>query len=215
MFTKILLLDFSCLEHSSNLTRSFNELVQSAVMQKFQGTGVVITTDPLLAFSYGPDSEVVQAFVHDGEFDFLSGSARGAADPHLQFAEVNVNDFSVDSTDALAKQVGTVLSHEAGHVFLPDGHSIDHTNLMNTGPDLEDELASSNGDSLGFTEFQKSILRCEIQPPDGYSLARIENGHLELGVTEKELASFDLDDLMDDDTDSTDDGYSDLDLDTA
>ena len=86
----------------------------------------------------------------------------------VSVAEVNINNI-VDQVGSVAElgpvdfsqAVGSVCTHEMGHIFLPDGHSISNQSIMGNGSDVIPELFNG-ADHLAFTPLQEDLMNATI-----------------------------------------------------
>ena len=117
-----------------------------------------------------------------------------------RWGEVYINEIDMDTIANSADYVGTVCAHEAGHLFLPHGHSLDSINLMSDDENITPELIISDRE-LHFTELQKYLIRDEIPYPTGYNLAEVENSYFEYLLSLHEALDapddIDWDDILD------------------
>jgi hypothetical protein len=95
----------------------------------------------------------------------------GLASPETGSALVNITDvwdsfMRLDGAnlDAFSEAVGTVATHEIGHLYLPSGHSAFESSLMGEGPGITEMLADG-GSALSFTDLQIQMVNCGV----GYS----------------------------------------------
>lgn len=150
--------------------------VLDVVQRKFEGTGVVVTSDSELALML--DERPRQVLLHRGEFDQSGSETLGEQITPFD-AEVNVqevaNAFPGGEND-VAEAIGAIVSHEAGHLMLPTyaGHSIDGVNLLSAGAQASPAIGQDHGRSLEFTEFQKDLIAGRVELPAGQSLAQVE-----------------------------------------
>ena len=178
MIKSVVYLDFSHLDILDEKKQIYINKIMKVVENKFDGTKVSITSNHNVAEQLNGVADVNTVIVHnDPELD-CSPEGYGCAFPCENLGEVNINDFNVTDIDDLTMQVGTVSAHEAGHLILPNGHSVESVNLMSGGKATSEILFTDNGESLEFTEIQKSIFNDEINVPDDPTLAELEISYI-------------------------------------
>ena len=214
MISKILLLNFDFLNLPDAIKSQIEDIASHVAEQKFEGTNVLVTNDPAIAETLHQESgiDVKEIVVHnDITLDGMSPNyAFGMVHPDFEVGFLSIDQFDgITDTDTLANQVGVVASHEAGHLMLPEGHSIDSTNLMSDGSDLNESLDVDNGESLGFTDIQKAIMRGDIDCSDNDLLSQVEAHSLGIDLGVDNDATDSNEDGDSDDSDSNEDGDSD------
>lgn len=130
--------------------------------------------------------------LHDNpNIDFSLGSepsALGVALRSDEIAEVNIADI-VNGVEGLAQinpqdfseAVGTVVSHEMGHLFLPGGHSASGS-IMDSGPNIANELLNG-GDSLVFSGLQENLMNLTVASQGDKEFLSVLD-HMDLGEFE-------------------------------
>ena len=202
----MILLNTTYLNYPDDLKIELMDTVKACMIEKFSGTGVIITEDSMTAtqfLSEGNNDLRVIALHNMEDVAPITPGALGVAVHGTDLGFVSVDEFRAPDVRSLAEQIGTVASHEAGHLFLPHGHSIDSPNLMSEGDSLNETLTEDNGRSLAFTDVQKALIRGDI--PFGQDVT--------LGNVETYWAAVDTYTTSDDTTDMPDDIDTDLDTD--
>lgn len=105
----------------------------------------------------------------------LTPDTLGVAIRQADLGFVSVDEFQSPDLASLGEQIGTVASHEAGHLFLPSGHSVDRLNLINEGESLNETLRRDDGGSLEFTDVQKALIRGDIYVSPDAPLEDVES----------------------------------------
>ena len=174
MINYVVYLEFSHLDLPKPVKDIFIDSIISVVKEKYNGTGVLVTADLKEAQILNNAADVNTISVHNNPVLDQSPDAFGVAFPGKNWGEVNVDDFPCDDMHDLASRVGTVSAHEAGHLILPGGHSVDGVNLMSEGEKTSGLLELTNGENLNFSEIQKSYMRGDFEISPDLTLAELE-----------------------------------------
>ena len=179
---KVLYINFDYLKFDSGKQKFLEEHIINTIKDKFSDTEVFVTTSKEMAHTIVQHARPKTIFIHNDDELNISGEAGYGMRIHRDFAEVNVDqisqslfngDYEAD-LDIFGNQIGTIASHEAGHLFLPPGHSIVGVNLMSDGAVNNQYLLTNQMDKLQFTDFQKNIIRGDVQINEDASLPEIE-----------------------------------------
>jgi hypothetical protein len=173
----MVLLNSEFLTFPEDVKAELIDTVKASMIEKFADTGVFITDDSMAAtqFLLEGNTDLRVIAIHNlPNLETLTPESLGVAIRGADIGFVSVTGFQAPDISSLAEQVGTVASHEAGHLFLPPGHSVDNLNVMNDGENLNETLSRDNGGSLDFTDLQKALIRGDVQVSPEVSLEDVE-----------------------------------------
>ncbi len=168
---KLLYINFDLLSSKYSNIENLKENILNIVSEKFSNTNVFVTSNKKFLENMESESFIKRVFVHDTKALDLNGELALGQTLHDDISEVNLSDVenSDDYMDLdLIDKSGLVVTHEAGHLFLPSGHSSDGLNIMNNGPDISmTKITDIN--QINFTDAQKELMQSEHLDPN-YSL---------------------------------------------
>jgi|GEM_PF-3837758 hypothetical protein len=198
--SKILFLDFE----RTNLSEDFKNKILETVKTKFEETDTIIIDDLESKFYFIDQGKSISSvLVHDSDASIdPSPGAIGRAFSEYSTAEVNIQEVGPIESDGFADKCGTVISHEAGHLYLPHGHSFGEINLMSEGPILDDYINKYGCDGLDFSEIQKAIIRGDVEVENGMTLSDYDNLAYSSDLPEDNLSLDPPDSELDDFTDN-------------
>ncbi len=197
---RVLHLDFSNLKAEGLYTSEFREHLLHEVRKKFNDTNIYITdrienlntdeykfdikTIEINKSTTLPDDTIfndIDVDINPSIDDYQSGLL-GGADDKINWGFVNleniVRDANIQNFEHLVNSVSTVVTHEAGHLFLgnANGHSQEE-NIMADGERLMNYLKEDGGANLQFSDLQKSIISQNIEIPPELTLSDLEQNN--------------------------------------
>lgn len=161
-----------------NMSKSvFLERVFERITEKMEGANVLFTLDAPFKLPNMKELHIHNSRDLEARFG-APAEWLGATIPDKGVIEVNVDDvFSnfegiggIDPVD-FAESVGTVCSHEVGHLYLPGNHSAVQDSLMADGTHIAGKLGDG-GDSLVFTDLQLDMMNVGIAAQQDPALFR-------------------------------------------
>jgi hypothetical protein len=167
---KTIYLNFEHLSMKGPNRQAFVNRITEVVREKFSGVNVNIATEKP---NFG---QVKEVFVHNSDKldKAMWGKEPGDVGEAVYSqakAEVNLNELveaGVTSPESIADSAGTVAAHEAGHLLLPSGHSVDGNNIMSEGSSGYFESLNADGGALqNFSETQKAMMNIGIEDKSG------------------------------------------------
>lgn len=183
MISRVIFLNFAHLDIDPSIKDTLTARIGDVVSSKFEATNSFVTSD-MNQFAQLREAGIdfKQVIIHNqSELEgFVESDALGQAYPSGATAFVDLNkyssldDFPTDNLEGVSQQIGALATHEAGHLFLPSGHSIDGLNIMSSGNISTADIAQYNGMNLEFSDIQKAILREDLTIDPAHPLAFTE-----------------------------------------